>query len=149
MTEYGLYFRALEKKAADNNLPFMGNGKGQGVKSAAEVIADDDGQNSQDSIDTAQKSTARDIAITVLNYRCNLSRLIQLALERMRNREYETCMACENEISSKRLLAVPETPFCINCQNNLDKGKLDGFEHWSVKTPTIGGSRYATNQASS
>jgi len=74
-----------------------------------------------------------------MDYRANLAGLIQYALERMRTEDYKKCIACEGDISHKRLFAVPESSFCIICQERLDKGDLDGFERWSLKTLAIGG----------
>ncbi len=37
---------------------------------------------------------------------------------------YGTCTNCGNVIGDKRLLAVPWTPFCIDCQELQEKGLL-------------------------
>ena len=43
-------------------------------------------------------------------------KLVEQAFERLEKGEYGFCLACEDEISEKRLKAKPETSFCINCQ---------------------------------
>lgn len=40
---------------------------------------------------------------------------IQSALERIEKGEYGICVLCEEEISHKRLLAVPHAPTCLSC----------------------------------
>lgn len=41
---------------------------------------------------------------------------IDQALKKLETGDYGICVSCEEEIDEKRLLAKPETPFCINCQ---------------------------------
>jgi DnaK suppressor protein len=33
---------------------------------------------------------------------------------------------CEEEISPKRIAAVPWTPYCIGCQEQVDRAQQDG-----------------------
>jgi DnaK suppressor protein len=41
---------------------------------------------------------------------------IEQALKRLQQDEYGICVSCEEEISTKRLIAQPHTPFCNSCQ---------------------------------
>ena len=50
----------------------------------------------------------------------NTLRLIDAALERMTEDEYGICLECGEEISEKRLTAVPWAEFCINCQEKKE-----------------------------
>lgn len=43
-------------------------------------------------------------------------KLVDAALERLDKNEYGYCLACEEEIDHKRLLARPEAAFCTKCQ---------------------------------
>ena len=49
---------------------------------------------------------------------------IEEAFARMRNESYGVCTNCGATIGEKRLLAVPWTPFCIDCQELQEKGLL-------------------------
>jgi DnaK suppressor protein len=42
--------------------------------------------------------------------------LVDQALQRIKIKSYGVCPRCEEEIERKRLLAMPEAIFCINCQ---------------------------------
>jgi DnaK suppressor protein len=42
------------------------------------------------------------------------------ALLRVGRGEYGLCVSCDEEIELKRLLARPETPYCIVCQSELE-----------------------------
>jgi DnaK suppressor protein len=48
-------------------------------------------------------------------------RLSQEALARISEGTFGYCTLCENEISPQRLGAVPWTPYCINCQEQLER----------------------------
>jgi DnaK suppressor protein len=39
---------------------------------------------------------------------------------------FGTCLHCEEEISPKRLNAVPWAAFCIQCQEQADRHREDG-----------------------
>ena len=45
---------------------------------------------------------------------------IEAALRRYDSGEYGLCAQCEEEIGYARLQARPESPFCIDCQNNQE-----------------------------
>jgi DnaK suppressor protein len=38
------------------------------------------------------------------------------------------CLHCEEDISPKRVAAVPWTAFCIQCQEIADRNQADGSE---------------------
>ena len=50
-------------------------------------------------------------------------RLVQLALERIRNGSFGICATCEGTIGLKRLQAVPWARHCIECQHQSEYGK--------------------------
>ncbi|MEZ5400497.1 MAG: TraR/DksA C4-type zinc finger protein [Bryobacteraceae bacterium] len=45
-------------------------------------------------------------------------RLVDGALDRIRSGEYGVCQECEEEISAKRLAAIPWAKFCVHCQDH-------------------------------
>ncbi len=57
------------------------------------------------------------------NRRAAQQRLTQIAaaLRRLKEDEYGLCTVCDEDIGFARLTARPETPFCINCQNQREK----------------------------
>jgi DnaK suppressor protein len=46
---------------------------------------------------------------------------VERALRRLAEDEYGLCTECDENIGFARLKARPETPFCINCQNQHEK----------------------------
>jgi DnaK suppressor protein len=54
-------------------------------------------------------------------------KLVELALERIQNGSFGTCIACGGGIGLKRLQAVPSASHCIECQERLEQGTLDVF----------------------
>ncbi len=54
---------------------------------------------------------------------------IRMALGRLKNGDYGYCLECGLEIAEKRIRAVPETPFCVTCQEKLDRHELGGYEY--------------------
>jgi DnaK suppressor protein len=47
--------------------------------------------------------------------------LIDEALRRLDKNDFGLCQLCGQEISRKRLDALPWTPTCINCQEKAEK----------------------------
>ena len=48
-------------------------------------------------------------------------RLIEQALDAMQRDRYGLCLKCEDPIGYARLKARPESPFCLDCQNEIDR----------------------------
>ena len=46
-------------------------------------------------------------------------RLIEEALDRIRSSDYGICLACEEPIPPKRLLALPWARYCVSCQEEI------------------------------
>ena len=43
---------------------------------------------------------------------------------------YGVCLHCEEDISPKRLAAVPWTAYCIQCQELADRNQVEGNEQF-------------------
>jgi len=54
--------------------------------------------------------------------------LVRLALERLREGEFGECLHCGRAIGLKRLEALPWTPYCIDCQEKIERGELQDPE---------------------
>ncbi len=57
-----------------------------------------------------------------------LLRNVRAALCRIEDSSFGMCVHCEEEISPRRLAAVPWTPFCIRCQKQADRNHDDANE---------------------
>ena len=111
-TEIKKYRKILEAKQAE----------------LARVLRNRDGitiEKSADALDEVQHAAERELAIRNLDRESNLLRLVRLALHRMDEGVYGTCMHCEEDVNPKRLHAVPWAPYCIQCQEMADRDQGD------------------------
>ena len=85
-------------------------------------------EKTPDAIDEVQLAGERELAIRNLDRESNLLRQVRTALGRINDGSYGICMHCEEEISPKRLNAVPQTPYCIKCQEAADRHEFEANE---------------------
>jgi DnaK suppressor protein len=85
-------------------------------------------EKSADALDEVQHASERELAIRNLDRESNLLRNVRSALRRINDGSFGTCLHCEEEISPKRLAAVPWAPFCIQCQEQADRNHDDSNE---------------------
>ena len=83
-------------------------------------------QNIQDVADMAVESYTKEFMFGKSSGDRHILRLIQEALDRIKDKSYGTCVNCENAIQPKRLEAVPWARHCIQCQGLQEKGLLEG-----------------------
>ena len=77
-------------------------------------------EKSPDALDEVQHAAERELAIRNLDRESNLLRNVRAALRRIEEGTFGVCLHCEEDISPKRLAAVPWAPFCIQCQEIAD-----------------------------
>jgi len=82
---------------------------------------------SPDQLDEIQAASERTLAVSKLDREFNQLRIARAAIRRIQEGSFGTCQECEEDIHPKRLAAVPWTPFCIRCQEALDRNP-DGME---------------------
>ncbi|HSU61359.1 MAG TPA: TraR/DksA C4-type zinc finger protein [Bryobacteraceae bacterium] len=83
-------------------------------------------EKSADALDEVQHASERELAIRNLDRESNLLRNVRSALRRLEDGSFGTCLHCEEEISPKRLDALPWAPFCIQCQEQADRNRDEG-----------------------
>ena len=76
-----------------------------------------------DALDEVQQATERELAVRNLDRDSNLLRNVRGALRLIAEGNFGVCVQCEEDISPKRLAAVPWTPFCIGCQEIADRSQ--------------------------
>jgi DnaK suppressor protein len=74
-----------------------------------------------DLFDEIQSALDRALVIETLDRNSLLLREVQTALDRIEDGTYGQCLRCEEEISPKRLAAVPWAQFCLKCQEHVDR----------------------------
>src|SRR5246127_5326872 len=82
-------------------------------------------EKSPDALDEVQHAAERELAIRNLDRESNLLRNVRAALRRIEEDGFGVCLHCEEDISPKRLAAVPWTPYCIRCQEIADRNRED------------------------
>jgi DnaK suppressor protein len=114
-SELNKYKRVLETKQAE----------------LVHVLRNRDGiaiEKCPDSLDEVQYATERELAIRSLDRDSVLLRNVRAALDRIEEGSFGVCLHCEEDISPKRLAAVPSTAFCIVCQEIADRSQYEGVE---------------------
>lgn len=85
-------------------------------------------EKASDAIDEVQLAGERELAIRNLDRGSSLMRNVQAALKRISAGSYGTCVHCDEEISPKRLNAVPWAAFCIRCQEAVDRHEFEAAD---------------------
>lgn len=85
-------------------------------------------EKSPDALDEVQHAAERELAIRNLDRDSALLRNVRGALLRVDEGSYGVCLHCEEDISQKRLNAVPWAAYCITCQEMADRNVANGQE---------------------
>lgn len=86
-------------------------------------------ETSPDELDRIQHGQERDLAMGALDRDSKLLREVRSALIRVDAGTYGICSDCEEDISLRRLTAVPWAASCIVCRQTADS--LSG-QHWNA-----------------
>lgn len=90
-------------------------------------------ERTPDPLDQTQLAAERELTSRGLERESKLLRNVRAALDRIAEGNYGACLECEEEISPKRLRAVPWASLCINCQEHADGNhgaRLASHEEW-------------------
>lgn len=94
------------------------------VEQGRETIAEE----AQDTADQAVFSYQKELLFTRGTHNHGQLSLVKHALERLKEGTFGECIECGNEIGAKRLEALPWTPYCIDCQEKMERGNLSSTE---------------------
>ena len=83
-----------------------------------------DGEATQDIADKAANSYTKEFLFSLSNTERNLLQQVDAALVRIDGRRFGVCAACENDMNTKRLEAVPWARLCLPCQEKQESGQL-------------------------
>src|SRR5215469_15434899 len=70
-------------------------------------------EKTPDALDEVQLAGERELAIRNLDRDSNMLRLVRSALGRIEDGSYGVCLHCDEDISPKRIAAVPWAAYCI------------------------------------
>jgi DnaK suppressor protein len=82
-------------------------------------------EKAPDALDEVQLAGERELAIRNLDRDSNMLRQIRRALGRIADGSYGVCLHCEEDISPKRVNAVPWAAYCIKCQEQVDRHEIE------------------------
>jgi DnaK suppressor protein len=85
-------------------------------------------EKAADPLDEVQHAGERELAIRGLHRESNLLRKVRAAINRLEAGTFGACMHCAEEISSRRLAAVPWSFYCIKCQEAADRHEFEVAE---------------------
>jgi DnaK suppressor protein len=83
-----------------------------------------DADGAQDIADMASSASTKEFLLSLSSSERDMLRLVDEALDRLRQKRYGTCVACEEEMNLKRLEAVPWARHCLRCQELREQGLL-------------------------
>jgi DnaK suppressor protein len=84
-------------------------------------------ERTADALDEVQLSAERELTTRNLERESRLLRNVRAALGRIAEDTYGTCLDCDEEISPKRLHAMPWATLCIACQELADQNSHRRF----------------------
>jgi len=76
---------------------------------------------SLDEGDFSQATVDREMEFLSRNALLQISKLIELSLNKIESGCYGICERCHQEIPEGRLKALPYTPYCVSCQSVIEK----------------------------
>lgn len=82
-------------------------------------------EKAPDALDEVQLAGERELAIRNLDRDSNMLRQIRRALDRIADGSFGVCLHCEEDISPKRVNAVPWAAYCIKCQEQVDRHEIE------------------------
>jgi DnaK suppressor protein len=109
-TRYETYEKLLRKKAEEVR-------RSMSAQKVAQVVTRLDVPS--DEGDLSQQSHEEWIFLNRNTLEMKLLREVEDALRRIEHGAYGVCHECEEEISSKRLDAVPWAKYCVTCQEEI------------------------------
>lgn len=81
-------------------------------------------ERTPDVLDDVVLASERDLGIWSLDKRFAQARFVKAALDRVADGTYGCCLECDEEITIKRLTALPHASLCITCQEREELGEL-------------------------
>ena len=81
-------------------------------------------EEAQDSADQAVFSYQKELLFSRSTHDHGQLTLVKSALDRLKQGSFGECVQCGTRIGAKRLEALPWTPYCIDCQEKIERGEL-------------------------
>jgi DnaK suppressor protein len=116
--------RKMNKKDKDEFRRLLAAKKESITRKLSEAITESKEMESnvaQDLVDKAETSYTKEFLLSLSDGERELLLLIDEALKRLEHGEFGVCQLCRKEIGGKRIVAIPWTPYCIDCQEKAEE----------------------------
>lgn len=97
----------------------------QALASTVEQAMASNADDTQDVADQAVAGYQKEMLFSQGTARNAQLRLVRQALHRISQGSFGDCVRCLQAIGSKRIEALPWTPYCIDCQERIEKGEAE------------------------
>ena len=97
-------------------------------QAVASTVAQALASNIDDTQDVADQAVAgyqKELLFSQGSVRSAQLRLVRQALARLADGTFGECVRCYQAIGAKRIEALPWTPYCIDCQERIEKGDIE------------------------
>ena len=91
-------------------------------------------EKASDTLDAIQLAGEREAAVRNLDRDSNMLRQIGQSIARIADGSYGICQRCDDEISLKRIQALPWAVYCIRCQEKVDALEIPAYDSWHLFT---------------
>lgn len=82
-------------------------------------------EDAQDVADQAVAGYQKEMLFSQGTVSSTQLRLVREALSRLADGTYGDCVRCYKAIGPKRIEAIPWTPYCIDCQERIERGEVE------------------------
>jgi DnaK suppressor protein len=97
----------------------------QAMLSAVEQGRETAAEDTQDAVDLAVLSYQKEMLFSQGTHGHAMLTRVKGALGRVADGTYGECVNCGKTIGNARLEALPWNPYCIDCQEKIEKGELE------------------------
>jgi DnaK suppressor protein len=97
----------------------------QAVANTVEQALASNPDDTRDVADQAVAGYQKELLFTQGTVRSAQLRLVRQALVRLADGTFGDCIRCYQAIGAKRIEALPWTPYCIDCQERIEKGDIE------------------------
>jgi DnaK suppressor protein len=101
----------------------------QALASTVEQALESTVHDAQDVADLAVAGYQKEMLFSQGTQRNSQLRLVRQALDRIADGSFGDCVLCYQAIGAKRVEALPWTPYCIDCQEKIEKGEIEPQAH--------------------
>ena len=116
--------KKMYKKEKDEFRKLLADKKESIIRKLTDTITESKEMESnvaQDLVDKAETSYTKEFLLSLTDGERETLLLIDEALKRLEHSEFGVCQTCGKEIGGKRIVAIPWTPYCIDCQEKAEE----------------------------